>query len=99
MRAHRDIAHARIIGQSHRDRRRLAAPGALQVDEVTDRAQMCSILAQRRDESALEGGGAVGLHQFDEAAGERGQVHTAFGGEREELRGTRSGVVQPVDCP
>ena len=66
---------------------------------MTDRAQMRSILAQRRDQSALQRGGAVGLHQFDEAAGERGQVHAALGGEREELPSTRGGMVQPVNCP
>jgi hypothetical protein len=39
----------------------------------------------------------VGLQQFDETAREHGQVYTALGGEGEELRGARGGVVQPVD--
>jgi hypothetical protein len=45
------------------------------------------------EQRAFQRGGAVGLHQFNKAAGERSQMHAAFGGEREERRCTRGGMV------
>ena len=41
----------------------------------------------------------MGVEEIDQAARERGQVHTARRGRGEELRGTRCRVVQSVHCP
>ena len=46
VRAHGECAHARIVGQMHRDRRACAAPGAVLIDEVTHGAQVCGVLAR-----------------------------------------------------
>ena len=41
----------------------------------------------------------MGVEQIDEPAGEAPQMHAALGGELEETRCTRGGVMQTVDGP
>jgi hypothetical protein len=94
-----EIAHARIVGQGHGDERGCPALGAVQVDEVAHGGEVHGVLGERGDDGRIEGCGAVGIEQFGEPSGEGAEVHTAHGGELQEPRGARGGVVQPVSCP
>ena len=53
VRADAQCAHARIIGQMHRDRRPCAAPGAVLIDEVAHGGQMGGVLGERRGQRRL----------------------------------------------
>ena len=99
MRTDGEIAHARILGQRHGDGRGCPALGAVQIDEVAHGGQMHGILGEGGGDGRIERCGAVGIEQFDEPSGEGAEVHAAHGGELQEPRGARGGVVQPVSCP
>src|ERR1700676_1364794 len=81
------------------DRRPGAASGAMLIDEVAYRGEGGGVLGKRRNQSRLEGGGAMGVEEIDQAARERGQVHAPQGRRGEELRPTRCRMMQPVHCP
>ena len=99
VRAHGECAHARIIGQMHRDRRACAAPGAMLIDEVAHGGQVRGVLGERGGQRRLQSRGAVGIEQIDQAARERAQMHAALRRGGEELRAARRRVVQPIHRP
>jgi hypothetical protein len=68
------------------------------VDEVAHASQMRGITFERFGDGALKGGGAVGVKQLDESAGEHAEVLTALGGGEEQCLSAGCGVVESVLC-
>ena len=99
VRAHVEFAHARIIGQMHRDRRACAAPGTMLIDEVAHGGEVHRVLGERRGQRRLQSRGAMGIEQIREAARERAEMDPTLYRGGEELRAARRRVVQPIHGP
>ena len=87
MDAHVQVAKTRIVGQGDGERWRLAAGVALAVEEVSHGAQMRRVVGERLGDGRLEGGGAVGIEESDEAAGQGAEVDAALGAGGEQRLG------------
>src|SRR6185437_1864291 len=73
-----------------------AALSMLQVGEVTDGSEVRGIFGEGGSDSGFERCGAVRLQELEQPSGEGAEMHPAGGGELEEARGARGGVVQAI---
>ena len=71
MRHDAQVAHARVVGEGQRHRRRLAALAAALREDVLDGGRRDGAALERRSDGRVDGAGAVAIDQQQQAMGLR----------------------------